>query len=230
MMETTQTPVVAGNLTLEQYIEFALTNDIDDDLIYGYLCPPLPPNAVSRWLERIELIESRTRPQGTSAASWNGKKSRIKGLAFERMIASILRNVTSFALWKNVGTSTNEIDLLVKIGPAIQISPVIRQWGSHFVCECKMVKQGINATWVGKLNSVLELHGSTVGLLVSSQGAPKGKVKTQIHMHAFKTPPRVIVCISLDELKECENSQNLLRLISTRYIEAKTGATALIVQ
>jgi hypothetical protein len=77
---------------------------------------------------------------------------------------------------------------------------------------------------------VLELHGSEVGLLVSSHGPPKGKVKTQIHMHAFKTPPRVIVCISLAELQECENGQNFLRLISTRYIEAKTGATALITQ
>jgi hypothetical protein len=98
------------------------------------------------------------------------------------------------------------------------------------VCECKLVNKGINATWIGKLNSVLELHGSEVGVLVSSHGAPRGKVKTQIHMHAFKTPPRVIVCISLDELKECENGKNLLRLISTRYIEAKSGATALITQ
>ncbi len=55
-------------------------------------------------------------------------------------------------------------------------------------------------------------------------------MKTQIHMHAFKTPPRVIVCISLAELKECENGKNFLHLISTRYIEAKTGATLLITQ
>jgi hypothetical protein len=98
------------------------------------------------------------------------------------------------------------------------------------LCECKLVNTGINATWVGKLNSVLELHDSQVGILVSSHGGPKGKVKTQIHMHAFKTPPRVIVCISLGELQECENGRNFLHLLSTRYVEVKTGATGLITQ
>ena len=146
------------------------------------------------------------------------------------MISLIIRSVPSFSVWKNVTTTTNEIDILVKVGLTIQVSPVIRQWGSHFLCECKLVNKGVNATWIGKLNSVLELHGSEVGVLVSSKGAPKGRAKTQIHMHAFKTPPRVMVCISLDELKECENGKNFLRLISTRYVEAKSGAAALIVQ
>lgn len=230
-MATTSTPQGSpGNLTLEQWIEFALNNNINDELIYSYLSPPLPANSVSRWLTRIERIEKAARPRGVSRAVWSGKKNRLKGRAFESMIGLIIRSVPSFDVWKNVTTTTNEIDLLVKVGLAIQVSPIVRQWGSHFLCECKLVKQGVNATWIGKLNSVLELHGSEVGVLVSSQGAPRGKVKTQIHMHAFKTPPRVIVCISLNELKECENGKNFLRLISTRYIEAKSGATALITQ
>jgi hypothetical protein len=227
------TPTAQGlpdNLTLDQWIEFALQNNINDDLIYSYLSPPLAPNSVSRWLARIERIEKAARPHGTPAAKWSGKKNRLKGRAFEMMISSIIRSVPSFSVWKNVTTTTNEIDLLVKVGLAIQMSPVIRQWGGHFVCECKLVNKGVNATWIGKLNSVLELHASEVGVLVSSKGAPKGKAKTQIHMHAFKIPPRVMVCISLDELKQCENGQNFLRLISTRYIEARSGAAALIVQ
>jgi len=190
----------------------------------------LPANSVSRWLVRIERIEQAPRPTGIPAAVWNGKKSKVKGQAFEGMMCTVFRSVPSFTVWKNVTTTTNEIDLLVKIGLAIQVSPIIRQWGSHFLCECKLVKKGVNATWIGKLNSVLELHGSEVGVLVSSQGSPRGRVKTQIHMHAFKIPPRVMVCISLDELKECENGKNFLRLISTRYIEAKSGAAALITQ
>ena len=230
-MGTTSTPPASpGNLTLEQWIEFALKNNVNDDLIYGYLSPPLPANSVSRWLTRIERIEKAPRPKGTPAAVWKGKKSKLKGEAFEAMMRLVFKSVPSFTVWKNVATTTNEIDLLVKIGLAIQVSPIIRQWGSHFLCECKLVKKGVNATWIGKLNSVLEIHSSEVGVLVSSQGSPKGKVKTQIHMHAFKTPPRVIVCISLEELKACEKGTNFLRLISTRYIEARSGAAALIAQ
>jgi hypothetical protein len=223
-------PAMPNNLTLDQWVTFALENTVNEDVVYRFLSPPLPPNTVSRWLARIERIENAPRPAGAKPAAWKGKKSLTKGRAFETMIRSVFRSIPSFTVWKNVATTTNEIDLLVKIGMLIQVSPIVRQWGSHFVCECKLVNAGVNATWIGKLNSVLELHGSEVGILVSSHGAPKGKVKTQIHMHAFKTPPRVIVCISLEELKECENGRNFLSLISNRYIEAKTGAAGLLSQ
>jgi hypothetical protein len=230
-MSTSGAPTGASNtLTLAQWVEYALENGVNEDLIYNYLSPPFPPKSVSRWIARFNRIENAAKPPAVKPAQWKGKKSRIKGRAFENMARSVIRCVPSLSVWQNVATTTNEIDLLVRIGLAIQVSPIVRQWGSHFICECKLVNQGINSTWVGKLNSVLELHGSEVGLLISSQGPPKGKVKTQIHMHAFKTPPRVIVCISLAELQECENGRNFLRLISTRYIEAKTGASALITQ
>lgn len=143
---------------------------------------------------------------------------------------SVMKSVPSFTVWKNVTTTTNEIDLLIKIGLNIQLCPAVRRWGSHFLCECKLVKGSINATWVGKLNSVLELHGSEVGILISDSHAPRGRVKTQIQMHAIKTPPRIIVCVSLAELQECENGRNLLQLLSTRYIEATAGASRLITQ
>ena len=219
-----------ANFTLDQWIEFALQNNLDEDVIYRYLSPPLPPKSVTRWLGRIKRIETLPKPKGVSAQVWQGKRNRLKGRAFEALMRIVIKSVPSFTVWKNVTTTTNEIDLLVKVGLSIQVSPIVRQWGSHFLCECKLVNTGINATWVGKLNSVLELHNSEVGILVSTHGAPKGKVKTQIHMHAFKTPPRIIVCISLAELQECENGRNLLHLLSTRYVEARTGATALITQ
>ena len=149
-----------GALTLDQWLEFAVKNSVNDDVIYNFLAPPLPPNCVSRWLARIERIEGMPKPQRVAAAEWSGKKNSKKGHAFERMIKSIIRSIPSFYVSQNVTTTTNEIDLLVQVGLAVQASPVIREWGTHFLCECKLVKKSVNATWVGKLNSLLELHGS----------------------------------------------------------------------
>jgi len=229
-MATATASADTSKFTLDKWIEMAATNGIDDDRIYEYLSPPLPPNSISRWLSRIQRIENALKPSDCTPAEWSGKKNRLKGRAFEAMMGRVLKSVRSFSTWKNIATTTNEIDLLVEIGLGVQVSPVIRQWGSHFICECKLVNQGVNATWIGKLNSVLELHHSEVGLLVSSKGPPRGKAKIQIYVYAFKTPPRVMICISLDDLKECENGRNFLRLISTRYIETKTGAAGLISQ
>jgi hypothetical protein len=222
------TPGPNGNFNLQQWLEMAVTNDVDDIAIYEFLCPPLPPKFVTRWLQRIQKIEDAPRPNGVSVAVWRGKKSKIKGHAFEKLIGSILRTIRFFTSLKNVATTTNEIDVLVEIGMGCQISPVIREWGSHFICECKLVPEGINATWIGKLNTVLETHKAKVGVLVAAKGPPKGKVKTQIHVLAVKAQPCVIVCVSLDDLKTCEAGTNFLRLITTRYLEVETGALALI--
>jgi hypothetical protein len=113
-------PGSPGNLTLDQWIDFALKNNVDDALIYGYLSPALPANSVSRWLARIERIENAARPKGTQATVWSGRKSKLKGLAFESMMRAVFASVPSFTVWKNVATTTNEIDLLVKIGLAVQ--------------------------------------------------------------------------------------------------------------
>jgi hypothetical protein len=227
-------PVASGSsnnpFTLDLWLDFALQNNVDDDMLYRYLCPPLPPKTVTRWLARIHRIENAPRPNGTKAPEWQGKQNKAKGHAFEGLVRSVMKSVRAFKISQNVATTTNEIDLLVQVGLSIQVCPTIREWGAQFICECKLVDKGINATWVGKLNSVLELHSAGVGILISSHGAPKGKVKTQIYLHAFKTPPRVIVCISLAELQECENGRNFLQLLSTRYVEAKIGATGLITQ
>ena len=64
--------------------------------------------------------------------------------------------------------------------------------------------------------------------LVAAKGPPKGKVKTQIHILTLKTQPSTIVCVSLDDLEDCQNGGSFLRLIATRYLEVRTGAGALI--
>lgn len=217
-----------ASFTLKDWLEMAVRNNIDDPTIYEYLSPPLPANLVNRWMGRIDRIENAQKPAGVTAAAWRGKKSAMKGHAFERLITAILRTVRFFESWRNVGTTTNEIDVLVQIGMGCQISPVIRQWGTHFICECKLVAGSINATWVGKLNTVLELHNAQVGILVAAKGPPKGKVKTQIHILTLKTQPSTIVCVSLDDLEDCQNGGSFLRLIATRYLEVRTGAGALI--
>ena len=75
-MATTSTPQGSlGNLTLEQWIEFALKNTLNDELIYSYLSPPLPANSVSRWLARIDRIEKAARPKGVSRAAWSRERT-----------------------------------------------------------------------------------------------------------------------------------------------------------
>jgi hypothetical protein len=226
--QNTAVPTPVTQFNLEQWLQMAAANEVDDLAIYEHLCPPLPPNLVTRWLARIAKIEGAPRPASMKPAEWRGKISRAKGHAFERMLASILKTVRFFNSWRNVTTTTNEIDLLVEIGMGCQISPIVRQWGSHFICECKLVADGVNATWIGKLNTVLQTHGASVGVLISSKGPPRGKVRTQIHILAVMNPPRVIVCVSLDDLRQCASGGNFLRLITARYLETKTGANGLI--
>ena len=56
-------------------------------------------------------------------------------------------------------------DVVGQHATVCSVSPVIRQWGSHFIVECKLVNKSFNSTWVDKLNTVLDLHHCEVDKL-----------------------------------------------------------------
>jgi hypothetical protein len=214
--------------TLDEWLDFGRRHNIDDLRIYDFLTGTIDQVAIDQRLAEIDEIDSRPKPGGFSKKGWEGEQNRLKGAAFEALGGLVLQTVRPFHLWNNVHTTTNEIDWLIELGPLAQHLLVMRDWGTHCICECKVGNQVVNVGWIGKLNTLMQTSGVSVGLLLSKKGiGAKGRAssaRVQLQLLAAMTPSRVIICINLEEMRTALASRGFLQLIGRRFIELKIGA------
>lgn len=215
-----------GPNSLESFLEFMVENKIDDDQIYSHLAR-VDVGRIETLLNRLEKVEDLNSPRGRGAPGWKGRRNALKGKIYEQIVAEIVAGVSCFESWTNVNTTTNEIDILIVLGPTGRFVPALRQWGTHCLAECKNHSTYVKTDWVSKLNTVMQTHGADVGLLISRKGiATTGTgttVRTTLQILAAQTPSRIILALDHDDLRSCVTGTNFLRLISTRYTEARAG-------
>lgn len=218
-------------LTLQDALDFMLRNEINDPKIYAFLSLPINPGGVNRWIQRIDKVNVMPRPKGESAKTWEGRKNRVRGRCFERLSGLVLQSVRPFTTWHSVQTTTNEIDWLVSIGPTGQYLPAMRQWGTHLICECKFTHSFVTVTWIDRLNTVLQTHNASVGILLCTKGLTnKGRgtaAMNQIRILSAMTPSRTIVTVNMDDIRGLAAGTNFVELLTERYVEARIGADRL---
>lgn len=233
----TATPTFPTIDSIDTLLNFLSANCIDDPRIYEHLCPTPPKNLESliRALERTIDATYKAPSAGAAAhkkrptkASFQSHQSAMKGKLFERIATELLKSIKCFEAYTNVHTSTNEIDILVTLGNSANWISTLRHWGTHFVCECKFHDKHISTNWVGKLNTVLTTHGAHVGILISKKGiAPIGRgtqIRHQLQLLAVAPPPHFIIPLDFADLRRCAAGENLLSLLSKRFVEVRTGA------
>lgn len=78
------------------------------------------------------------------------------------------------SVYRNCRTSTNEIDLLLRMTPKGN-SILPKQYGflntqDSFLCECKNYTKKLGVTYIGKFYSLLKLSGCKIGILFTVKG------------------------------------------------------------
>lgn len=227
----TANPILPATDSLDTLLQFMAANEIDDPKIYRHLCPSTPRRLerLVRALDRISnaTYQPNTFKACTSVKSFKSYQSRLKGKVFEAITREVIDSVKCFSVTPNVQTNTNEIDILVALGPTSSWVPALRMWGTHFICECKFHETHVSNTWVSKLNTVLQTHGATVGLLISKKGiASTGRgtaIHHQLQMLAISPQARFVIPIDFSDIQRCIAGDNILSLIVSRFIEARVG-------
>lgn len=94
-----------------------------------------------------------------------------KGKCLEKLVEYISIHTNLFEPYRNIRTSTNEIDLLLKTKPGIgtMILKEVLNLGD-VICECKNHNKAIGVTWIGKLYSLLKFQKVSIGILFSYHG------------------------------------------------------------
>jgi hypothetical protein len=210
--------------SLAAALDFIVKNNVDHDCLYAQLAPSNLAR-VQRYLRRFDSIRAKAQPVTSpkSKRSWIAQQNNLKGRCFEQVMRSLLPTV--FQTWSRIQTPTNELDILVELGPKCGFFPSLREWGSHSICECKSNQDTFSVTWVDKLAGVLDKHAARVGIVMGTR-APRNKgngrrALESIRLYAIKN--RTIIILDLDDVNRCLGGANALKLIVRRYIEIRTG-------
>lgn len=205
--------------SLEYHLKYFSENDITDEKLYDYLAKT-DRAKLRRLMSRLERVEAVNFPGGQGKKKFEGKKSRVKGMVYERVIRVLFESVKGFQSFKNISTQTNELDILIVFGPSAALTTPIKHWGTHCICECKNHGGRVKGDWLQKLRSVLHTHNAKVGLLFSKGGlAERSQLRTTIQIFAGQHPPRIILCFSWEDLVACAEGENFLSLLNRRYVE-----------
>ena len=216
--------------SLDSYLEYMTANDIDDVRIYEHLAR-VNVRRIEMLLARLRKVEAAPSPRGRGAASFRSRRSDLKGRVYEQVVQVLVDGVKCFDSYSRISSSTNELDLLVVLGPSATFVPALRSWNTHCICECKFHTTYVQNDWVSKLNTVLSTHGAPVGLLFSRKGiatAGNGaRIRSLLQLLANGQQPSFILCLDWIDLESCVAGKNFLQLISERFVEVRTGSRKL---
>lgn len=123
--------------------------------------------------DKVEKIQKGYERLNDFHVKENEMKTTEQGDLLEELVLDIFSE-NHFDVITNKRTSTNEIDLLIKIknyGP-LKMFGIIPDWMTkeYFLIECKNYTTNVGVTYLNKFHSLLMYTGSQVGLFISYKG------------------------------------------------------------
>lgn len=192
----------------DTYSEYAIKQNLANPIDCISSSCRLNPNAATKLNALINALESPS------------KNTKDKGNKLEDLVTFIFENLNIFEVFKNRRSSTNEIDLVIRL---TDIGMLAKKYGlfpfdnvSIFNVECKNYNKKIDVTWVGKFYSLLSTCSQRFGLIFSKKGFTSKSKWTDAKGLAKKILLKdgiYILDINLKHLKDLANGKNFLDII-----------------
>lgn len=166
---------------------------------------------ISKMEKDIKYLEEDNYPNGYT-----------KGRFFEEFTSNLLAHADLFEIVSNIHTSTNEIDLHLRLtakGNLIRNTFYSDIPSCGIIGECKNYNKKIGVTWIGKFFSLISSHNFEMGILFSKHGVSgqgwhdgRGLIKKIALRDKI-----MILDISLEDVKKAQGI-NILDLLREKYI------------
>lgn len=155
--------------------------------------------------------------------------AKEKGNRLEELVYFLIDNTPIFEGYRNIRTSTNEIDIVVflsDIGKMMLANKLIDLKSDEILIECKNYdKRKIDVTWVGKFCGLLLQSPARVGILISHKGfrgnkwdSAKGLSKKFYYYKERDEEKQYVLDITLEELKKYVKENNFVELIISKIV------------
>jgi len=221
----------APAISVEDMLVFLTQHASTNSAIYDLIYEKVDETRFLQLIARAEQVKNSIRPANQSAGAWRTRQNVLRGKIFEQIVGLFLRASKPFQAYNRIISPTNELDWLVVFGPLQNTVPSFREWGPHFICECKFSQQNVKSDWVGKLATLLKTHNAKVALLVAHKvlkGSNGQARQAQQLTYDLCLLGVFVLSISFEDLSTCVNSnQNFLHMLNVRYSELTTRANRL---
>lgn len=184
-------------------------------------------------LEELDKIKEKD-------AHKRGELSYKKGMLFENTVRHLLESTGILNLYGNIGTATNEIDILVtpnfkgeRLVSTLNQKDIKTLVGfeDYMIIECKNYNKKVPATYIGKFYTLLKTCcNCEVGIMFSYKGLT-GNVKSWTDAHGLT---KIINCLTKRECRIIEfnkedfekiiNGENFFDLIKQKKLSLDIGA------
>lgn len=221
--------------TLDMVIGLIETGRFDNERIWASL-DATDCAAVEAILDELDLVDAEeydaVKHAPLNKKSFTSKQSARKGKLFEKVSGLIMDGIRCFKVDKDITTTVNQIDLLVRMEPLSKLVPAFGSWGSHFVCECKFHETSFNGDWIDQLISILIAQSASAGILITKKAASGrgkgGSITVKLQLYAVQG--RVILLFSRDELRQCAKNRTTLKEIVRKFTNVKAGIPELLTE
>ncbi len=157
--------------------------------------------------------------------------TKEKGNSLENIASFVLKSGNVFEVYKNVRTSTNELDQLVKTtsnGSILCSNGILDARLKNFIGECKNYNKGVSVTYVGKVCSLLQTMNLKLCILFSYKGITGsgwkdacGLVK-KFYMSKEKNDEKYcIIDFNINDFESIKSGNNFLKIIEDKILALK---------
>ena len=154
-----------------------------------------------------------------------------KGDSLENIASFVLKSGNIFEVYKNVRTSTNELDQLVKTtvnGSILCSNGILDSRLSIFIGECKNYSKGVSVTYVGKVCSLLQTMNIKICILFSYKGITgsgwkdaSGLVKKFYMSKENQNEKYCIIDFNISDFESIKSGNNFLKIIEDKIMALK---------
>ena len=157
--------------------------------------------------------------------------TKEKGDSLENIASFVLKSGNIFEVYKNVRTSTNELDQLVKTtvnGSILCSNGILDSRLSNFIGECKNYSKGVSVTYVGKVCSLLQTMNIKICILFSYKGITgsgwkdaSGLVKKFYMSKENQNEKYCIIDFNISDFESIKLGNNFLKIIEDKITALK---------
>jgi len=213
---------------------------VANDAIFEWLSP-LDRPAFERALARLERVlawkpgQAPAKPKRKLSAKARlardrGRKSRVIGVLFERLLRRLFSGAGAITALTNIRTTTNEIDLLLRVEPlGAQWIPMLRNAGTHLIGEAKCHAEAPSSELADEFVGFLLKQNARLGILFVNCSSRELNSACRISIAMHWKDGFEIVPIGKRQLDEVRRGAPFLRVLRDQHLLAKNHATKLAI-